>query len=146
MQGNNPISWRYNVRLDDVVKQRGSLGAVAGDQGVGSQRAAFGLHGAHGDDVRVVARRSDGRIAAGAHGVVPAIVAGGGDNDDPLLPSGLDGLAQGVQRIALEHLPSERQVHDPNVQFALEVDGHLNGGDYPAVGSLAVLVENAQVN
>src|SRR5207245_8587267 len=81
-QGNNPIPRRNNVRLDDVVQQRGSLGAVAGDQGVGSQRAAFGLHGAHGDDVRVVARGSDGRVAAGAHGVVPAVVAGRGDAED----------------------------------------------------------------
>src|SRR5262249_13766425 len=65
---------------------------------------------------------------------------------EALLPGGLDGLTQWIQLIAFVYPAPKREIDDANPIFALQVDSLLNGSDHSAVGSLAVLVEDAQID
>src|SRR3989441_3174669 len=61
-------------------------------------------------------------------------------------PGGLDGFTQRVLGVAFEYRAAEREIDDPDLVLLAQLDGLLKGGNHRAVGPLAVLVEDAQID
>jgi hypothetical protein len=72
----DPVPRRDEVGLHDEVAVRGAEAAVGRREVVGAAGGVEVVHGADGDDVRIVAGRVDREVT------VAAAVAGGGDDDD----------------------------------------------------------------
>src|SRR4029077_4934954 len=132
--------------LHHVIKGGGPLGAVTGDVVVGAGGRVHGLHGADGEDQRIVAGGGDGSVAVAAVDAEAAEVASGHDDRDAGVPSLLNRLAERIVCVVGIDRPAERQIDHANVVCALESDGFLNGGDDLAVGSDSVPVENPKVD
>ncbi len=91
---------------------------------------------ADGDHVRAVARRED---AAGSE---LALVAGGADDGDPVLPGELDGLGDRVEVGGCDRVAPDREVEHADVVVALVLDGPQDPGHDRGRAPLAGAVQH----
>ena len=105
-----------------------------------------GVHGAHGDHIRIVAGSGDGAIADGAGRSAPAVIAGRDHHHDAGLPRLFDGLAKRIGGVALKYAAAQREVDDADVVRALELDGGVDRRDDVAIVTVAVVIENAETD
>src|SRR6266480_859547 len=114
--------------------------AVTGNGVVAAGGSLCRLHHTHSDRVRIVAWSRDGAVTFRARAVIAALVASRSNDDDARTPSGLDSLAERIERITLEDLAAKRKVDHSDVVRRLQADGRLDRRNYTAVGTGAVLV------
>ena len=144
--GIHEIARRKNVGLYHMVIGRGAFRAVAGDEIIGSNRRAHALHGAHGENERIVARCGDGAVSAAAVDAESSIVAGCCYDHNPGLPGCLHRLTQRIVGVIVPDGASEGQVDDADVVSALQSDSLLDGRNDVAVAPATVRAKHAQVD
>ena len=101
------VAGRDDVGLNNVIKSRRPLRAVARDRIIATRGSIGGPHCADGDHIRIVAGRGDGPVAMRASTVIATLIAGGSDYYDPRFPGQLDCLAERIKSVAFIDLSTE---------------------------------------
>ncbi len=140
------IAGRNDVGFHHIVVRRRSFRTVTCNSVVDAGRSVCRLHGAHGDDLRIIPWSGDGAVAFCSRGVVAPLVPSRGQHYYACIPSCLNCLAEWIQLIAFVDLAPERKADYTDVVSRFQVDGSLDRRNHTAVGTSTVLVQNAQVD
>ena len=74
-----------------------------------------------------------------------AIISGGDDYDDAVLPCLFNGLAERIQLVALVYRTAHRKIDDANVIGRFQGNRLVDGRDHNAVRSSPVRIKYAQI-